>query len=252
MPNTKNYHNLQNISISQHFSRPTTKSYNNTYLREQYEPRRRPKATTHIAYRLLSPSPPLPPAPHPIIARRLSFWADDTIHRRVPINIKFIFENVDASCGWESLMKSVTLGNVTMSHRTREGLPNALRLSHSNYDRRPDRPLRPEWFAGAGADVRPDRRLTCSPGQEGSGSRRCNLLSSLEGFNHRTAERPRGARAGPLRSGAADDLHRRRDDGSACPPRSGANGIVISRLARRRVRRPAPARVLRTLILFID
>ncbi|GBP19638.1 hypothetical protein EVAR_75610_1 [Eumeta japonica] len=33
-------------------------------------------------------------------------------------------------CGWESLMKSVTLGNVTMSHRTR-GPPNALRLSHS-------------------------------------------------------------------------------------------------------------------------
>ncbi|GBP69103.1 hypothetical protein EVAR_87383_1 [Eumeta japonica] len=32
-------------------------------------------------------------------------------------------------CGWESLMKSVTLGNVTMSHRTR-GPPNA-RLSHS-------------------------------------------------------------------------------------------------------------------------
>ncbi|GBP81921.1 hypothetical protein EVAR_89028_1 [Eumeta japonica] len=24
-------------------------------------------------------------------------------------------------CGWESLMKNVTLGNVTMSHRTREG-----------------------------------------------------------------------------------------------------------------------------------
>ncbi|GBP03840.1 hypothetical protein EVAR_45460_1 [Eumeta japonica] len=35
------------------------------------------------------------------------------------------------SCGWESLMKSVTLGNVTMSHRTRERPPNALRLSHS-------------------------------------------------------------------------------------------------------------------------
>ncbi|GBP74253.1 hypothetical protein EVAR_51652_1 [Eumeta japonica] len=33
-------------------------------------------------------------------------------------------------CGWESLMKNVTLGNVTMSHRTRErGPPNALRLS---------------------------------------------------------------------------------------------------------------------------
>ncbi|GBP52849.1 hypothetical protein EVAR_39012_1 [Eumeta japonica] len=36
-----------------------------------------------------------------------------------------------AGCGWESLMKSVTLGNVTMSHRTRERPPNALRLSHS-------------------------------------------------------------------------------------------------------------------------
>ncbi|GBP76287.1 hypothetical protein EVAR_28915_1 [Eumeta japonica] len=28
-------------------------------------------------------------------------------------------------------LKSVTLGNVTMSHRTRERPPNALRLSHS-------------------------------------------------------------------------------------------------------------------------
>ncbi|GBP81296.1 hypothetical protein EVAR_59688_1 [Eumeta japonica] len=34
------------------------------------------------------------------------------------------------SCGWESLMKSVTLGNVTMSHRTREPA-ECLRLSHS-------------------------------------------------------------------------------------------------------------------------
>ncbi|GBP58942.1 hypothetical protein EVAR_47005_1 [Eumeta japonica] len=33
-------------------------------------------------------------------------------------------------CGWESLMKSVTLGNVTMSHRTREPA-ECLRLSHS-------------------------------------------------------------------------------------------------------------------------
>ncbi|GBP89686.1 hypothetical protein EVAR_20381_1 [Eumeta japonica] len=31
-------------------------------------------------------------------------------------------------CGWESLMKSVTLGNVTMSHRTREAR-RMLRLS---------------------------------------------------------------------------------------------------------------------------
>ncbi|GBP49257.1 hypothetical protein EVAR_102200_1 [Eumeta japonica] len=31
--------------------------------------------------------------------------------------------------------KGVTLGNVTMSHRTRESPPNALRLSPLNYDR---------------------------------------------------------------------------------------------------------------------
>ncbi|GBP57930.1 hypothetical protein EVAR_40789_1 [Eumeta japonica] len=37
----------------------------------------------------------------------------------------------DDCCGWESLMKSVTLGNVTMSHRTRERPADALRLSHS-------------------------------------------------------------------------------------------------------------------------
>ncbi|GBP57302.1 hypothetical protein EVAR_39941_1 [Eumeta japonica] len=36
------------------------------------------------------------------------------------------------SCGWESLMKSVTLGNVTMSHRTRERPAECLAsLSHS-------------------------------------------------------------------------------------------------------------------------
>ncbi|GBP13714.1 hypothetical protein EVAR_71987_1 [Eumeta japonica] len=37
-----------------------------------------------------------------------------------------------AGCGWESLMKSVTLGNVTMSHRTRERPAECLAsLSHS-------------------------------------------------------------------------------------------------------------------------
>ncbi|GBP12407.1 hypothetical protein EVAR_75825_1 [Eumeta japonica] len=36
------------------------------------------------------------------------------------------------SCGWESLMKNVTLGNVTMSHRTRERPAECLAsLSHS-------------------------------------------------------------------------------------------------------------------------
>ncbi|GBP90932.1 hypothetical protein EVAR_29390_1 [Eumeta japonica] len=34
-------------------------------------------------------------------------------------------------CGWESLMKSVTLGNVTMSHRTREPAECLASLSHS-------------------------------------------------------------------------------------------------------------------------
>ncbi|GBP35354.1 hypothetical protein EVAR_20727_1 [Eumeta japonica] len=37
-----------------------------------------------------------------------------------------------ASCAWESLMKNVTLGNVTMSHRTRERPAECLAsLSHS-------------------------------------------------------------------------------------------------------------------------
>ncbi|GBP38720.1 hypothetical protein EVAR_22369_1 [Eumeta japonica] len=38
----------------------------------------------------------------------------------------------ELSCGWESLMKNVTLGNVTMSHRTRERPAECLAsLSHS-------------------------------------------------------------------------------------------------------------------------
>ncbi|GBP82845.1 hypothetical protein EVAR_34509_1 [Eumeta japonica] len=36
-----------------------------------------------------------------------------------------------ACCGWESLMKNVTLGNVTMSHRTREPAECLASLSHS-------------------------------------------------------------------------------------------------------------------------
>ncbi|GBP64925.1 hypothetical protein EVAR_49219_1 [Eumeta japonica] len=35
------------------------------------------------------------------------------------------------SCGWESLMKSVTLGNVTMSHRTERPAECFASLSHS-------------------------------------------------------------------------------------------------------------------------
>ncbi|GBP90227.1 hypothetical protein EVAR_21335_1 [Eumeta japonica] len=45
-----------------------------------------------------------------------------------------VYHRTGLRCGWESLMKNVTLGNVTMSHRTR-GPPNALRLSPLNYDR---------------------------------------------------------------------------------------------------------------------
>ncbi|GBP39496.1 hypothetical protein EVAR_32428_1 [Eumeta japonica] len=33
---------------------------------------------------------------------------------------QLIRPSLSIGCGWESLMKSVTLGNVTMSHRTRE------------------------------------------------------------------------------------------------------------------------------------
>ncbi|GBP41570.1 hypothetical protein EVAR_34002_1 [Eumeta japonica] len=40
-------------------------------------------------------------------------------------------EAIPVGCGWESLMKSVTLGNVTMSHRTRERLQCLASLSHS-------------------------------------------------------------------------------------------------------------------------
>ncbi|GBP74775.1 hypothetical protein EVAR_98160_1 [Eumeta japonica] len=51
--------------------------------------------------------------------------------RLLPKNSSKVSEKVAfRSCGWESLMKSVTLGNVTMSHRTREArrMPS---LSHS-------------------------------------------------------------------------------------------------------------------------
>ncbi|GBP43903.1 hypothetical protein EVAR_41759_1 [Eumeta japonica] len=40
-------------------------------------------------------------------------------------------------CGWESLMKSVTLGNVTMSHRTKR--PIMICVSQLNYDRSAER-----------------------------------------------------------------------------------------------------------------
>ncbi|GBO98425.1 hypothetical protein EVAR_67978_1 [Eumeta japonica] len=38
-------------------------------------------------------------------------------------------------CGWESLMKNVTLGNVTMSHRTREARRMPCVSLPLNYDR---------------------------------------------------------------------------------------------------------------------
>ncbi|GBP73386.1 hypothetical protein EVAR_60620_1 [Eumeta japonica] len=43
-----------------------------------------------------------------------------------------LYSSACLGCGWESLMKSVTLGNVTMSHRTRERPAECLAsLSHS-------------------------------------------------------------------------------------------------------------------------
>ncbi|GBP04420.1 hypothetical protein EVAR_63137_1 [Eumeta japonica] len=44
-----------------------------------------------------------------------------------------LFLKFNGGCGWESLMKSVTLGNVTMSHRTRG--PPVPCVSPLNYDR---------------------------------------------------------------------------------------------------------------------
>ncbi|GBP29683.1 hypothetical protein EVAR_13606_1 [Eumeta japonica] len=52
--------------------------------------------------------------------------------RRVPQYTCKTFDNSTRGCGWESLMKNVTLGNVTMSHRTRERPAECLAsLSHS-------------------------------------------------------------------------------------------------------------------------
>ncbi|GBP44084.1 hypothetical protein EVAR_85238_1 [Eumeta japonica] len=46
--------------------------------------------------------------------------------------LRSIRSNLTGGCGWESLMKNVTLGNVTMSHRTRERPAECLAsLSHS-------------------------------------------------------------------------------------------------------------------------
>ncbi|GBP56954.1 hypothetical protein EVAR_79090_1 [Eumeta japonica] len=44
-------------------------------------------------------------------------------------------QEMQLRCGWESLMKSVTLGNVTMSHRTREARRMPCVSLPLNYDR---------------------------------------------------------------------------------------------------------------------
>ncbi|GBP10395.1 hypothetical protein EVAR_91366_1 [Eumeta japonica] len=49
-------------------------------------------------------------------------------------------------CGWESLLESVTLGNVTMSHRTRERSAECLASLPLNYDRSAARSTR-EYYA---------------------------------------------------------------------------------------------------------
>ncbi|GBP80626.1 hypothetical protein EVAR_59474_1 [Eumeta japonica] len=53
---------------------------------------------------------------------------NQSFFRRKPLSSK----EEEGGCGWESLMKNVTLGNVTMSHRTRERPAECLAsLSHS-------------------------------------------------------------------------------------------------------------------------
>ncbi|GBP47936.1 hypothetical protein EVAR_31476_1 [Eumeta japonica] len=52
-------------------------------------------------------------------------------HDDFHMSISFLIGH-SSGCGWESLMKNVTLGNVTMSHRTRERPAECLAsLSHS-------------------------------------------------------------------------------------------------------------------------
>ncbi|GBP31044.1 hypothetical protein EVAR_77339_1 [Eumeta japonica] len=64
-------------------------------------------------------------------------------------------------CGWESLMKSVTLGNVDESPNER-GPPNALRLSPLNYDREKDGTT---GFGSAPPQPRTGRREGGTPGE---------------------------------------------------------------------------------------
>ncbi|GBP14509.1 hypothetical protein EVAR_7784_1 [Eumeta japonica] len=81
-----------------------------------------------------------PRRPYPAIGRkytpageRLRNSSPGAECRRYPSHVLELQKATHAGCVWESLMKNVTLGNVTMSRRER-GPPNALRLS-LNYDR---------------------------------------------------------------------------------------------------------------------
>ncbi|GBP26770.1 hypothetical protein EVAR_95282_1 [Eumeta japonica] len=57
--------------------------------------------------------------------------------QNLPFNFKITVKRLldIKGCGWESLMKNVTLGNVTMSHRTRERPAECLASLPLNYDR---------------------------------------------------------------------------------------------------------------------
>ncbi|GBP21304.1 hypothetical protein EVAR_11699_1 [Eumeta japonica] len=77
-----------------------------------------------------------PRAPPPSIDCDLSTWSlrenNDICVNNMLFYVFVKSERHDKGCGWESLMKNVTLGNVTMSHRTRERPAECLAsLSHS-------------------------------------------------------------------------------------------------------------------------
>ncbi|GBP17166.1 hypothetical protein EVAR_17287_1 [Eumeta japonica] len=65
-------------------------------------------------------------------AQKRAFVVAFLTDRKSYVLFKLSFGKLLKCCGWESLMKNVTLGNVTMSHRTRERPAECLAsLSHS-------------------------------------------------------------------------------------------------------------------------
>ncbi|GBP91515.1 hypothetical protein EVAR_69371_1 [Eumeta japonica] len=60
-----------------------------------------------------------------------AYFHPDASTKQILRHFIYRYRDLATCCGWESLMKSVTLGNVTMSHRTREPAECLASLSHS-------------------------------------------------------------------------------------------------------------------------